>query len=270
MAEFTYKFRETIYNYGTDDLTEIPLSGQKRYYTSVITGQVSPVYVLGDGTSRVNQLPFIDIVNISTASNVDLESLRITGNRVRIFNSHTAAITVQTGVTGSLTYENINTKCTSTAFFDGTYWRVEDGAQIGDIKPWHKNFNGGALSLPWGWRAMDGTTISDSESPFNGATFEDLNGDARFLRGAATSGTEQADAMQRITGDLFFQQTNGEGTGAFSNGSIESSLRPANGTNGCRRVSFDSANSTSPNAAKTSDTETRPINMSVVWIIKIK
>ena len=41
--------------------------------------------------------------------------------------------------------------------------------------------------LPDGWVECDGTSLSDSDSPYDGETLPDLNGDERFLRGAATS-----------------------------------------------------------------------------------
>jgi len=272
MALETYQYSQNyiLYDYSTALKSKVLLSGEHKYFTSVITGQVSPVHVIGDGSTALSGLPFIERLDIYAAANVDLENLRITGNKVKIHNSSAATITVQTGTTGTPTTENINPKCNVEAFFDGTYWRVEDGAQIGDIKPWHKNFGAGTQSLQWGWVEMDGSTISDSESPFNGQTLEDLNGDARFLRGGSTSGTEQDDAMQRITGDLYCAHTDGEGTGTFSAGAVGTSIRAANGILGTHRVAFDSADSTSPNTAKTSDTETRPINMSVVLIMKIK
>lgn len=262
MAEQNFSDRYIRYNYSTQSLTVVPLNGQPVYFDSVITGQVKPVHLMGDGSSQLSQLPFVETLEIHSASDVDIEALRITGNRVKIYNSGSAAITVQTGVTGSFTYENINSKCTSVAFFDGTYWRVEDGQQIGDLKPWHKNFGAGTQSLPWGWVAMDGSTISDAESPFNGQTLEDLNGDGRFIRGAATSGTEQGFAMEDHYHEKSF--TRGDSVGSTYN--VQRGGAPQVGSITAGDVSPSDAGAGAPSVAS----ETRPINMSVVWIIKIK
>lgn len=52
----------------------------------------------------------------------------------------------------------------------------------------------GWIELTWGISPLDGSgVLTDSESPYNGATFPNLNGAGgtkRFLRGSTTSGTE--------------------------------------------------------------------------------
>ena len=58
---------------------------------------------------------------------------------------------------------------------------------IGAVIAWLKSFTN-TPNLPDGWVECDGSTLSDSDSPFNGQTIPDLNGDNRFLRGDATSG----------------------------------------------------------------------------------
>jgi hypothetical protein len=59
---------------------------------------------------------------------------------------------------------------------------------IGAVVAWCKDFTG-TPSLPAQFKECDGTQISDSSSPMNGETIPDLNGDARFLRGNASSGS---------------------------------------------------------------------------------
>lgn len=86
-------------------------------------------------------------------------------------------------------------------------------------------------------------------------------GAARFL------GDNQADAMQRITGfleaDRLTQPVSTQG-GVLSQGtSALLSQSAASGTVTSNRIDFDSANSTSPNAAKTDDVETRMANLSI-------
>lgn len=43
--------------------------------------------------------------------------------------------------------------------------------------------------LPDGWVECNGQVLSDSDSPYNGETIPDLNGENRFLMGSSTSGT---------------------------------------------------------------------------------
>jgi len=271
MALETYQYSQNyiLYDYSAALKSKVLLSGEHKYFTSVITGQVSPVHVIGDGSTALSGLPFIERLDIYAAANVDLEDLRITGNKVKIHNLSAATITVQTGTTGTPTTENINPKCNVEAFFDGTYWRVEDGAQIGDMKLWHKNFGAGTQSLQWGWVEMDGSTISDSESPLNGQTVEDLNGEARFFRASATSGIKQdfktEDLYTRISHDggtsrLYYDELSSPSWDSDYYGSLPS--RTANVTARTSGVVVESLGTT--------DDETRPINMSVFLIMKIK
>lgn len=58
---------------------------------------------------------------------------------------------------------------------------------IGSIIPWNKDMTG-VPSLPDNWVECDGSTISNSNSPMDGQTLPNLNGDNRFLRGDTTSG----------------------------------------------------------------------------------
>ena len=63
---------------------------------------------------------------------------------------------------------------------------------IGSVVAWLKSFTGTPQSLPSGWLECDGSTISDGDSPLNGQTLPDMNGNNRFLRGNTTSGTTGA------------------------------------------------------------------------------
>jgi hypothetical protein len=78
---------------------------------------------------------------------------------------------------------------------------------------------------------------------------------------ADTLGESQDDAMQRITGTITAPQSILTGTGAFTQITAVSGSRAASGSANVNPVSFDSANSTSPNAAKTDDDETRMKNI---------
>lgn len=155
MATYDYRLKYTIYDYSSEDLTGIPLNGEKRYYDTIISGQLNPVYVLGDGSSQVNQLPFIEKLEISTGSNVDLEDLRITDNHVQIYNSGSSNITVQTGVTGSLKYKTIRPKTILRLYFDGIYWRVENTNQAYGINTCKLYDDSGTLKMTIGFINLD-------------------------------------------------------------------------------------------------------------------
>ena len=59
---------------------------------------------------------------------------------------------------------------------------------VGAVVAWLKSFTGVPQTLPIGWVECDGSVISDGDSPMDGQTVPDLNGDNRFLRGETTSG----------------------------------------------------------------------------------
>ena len=116
--------------------------------------------------------------------------------------------------------------------------------------------------------------VGDGSTTFNLPDFQ-----GQFLRGFESGvsdaiGTKQDDAMQRITGSLDKIYTNTgplrtgySVDGVFSVGTSTTSLPAVGGGTGYG-LEFDSDTSTSPNAAKTDDVETRPTNYAVQWIIK--
>ena len=137
---------------------------------------------------------------------------------------------------------------------------------IGSIVAWHKGLTG-VPDLPDGWVECNGDTLNDSDSPLNGQTIPDLNGEGRFLRGSSTSGVSQDDAFQ---GHLHNWQTHvardGSGGGAVSSGSYDST-QSIRGYFGAASDSIATLGSYgTPRVAN----ETRPINMSVVWIMRVK
>jgi len=65
----------------------------------------------------------------------------------------------------------------------------DDAAPVTTVKAVLPDFTGyPSNNITAFWILANGTTISDSESPLNGQTVPDLNGDNRFLRGETTSG----------------------------------------------------------------------------------
>lgn len=152
-------------------------------------------------------------------------------------------------------------------------------APIGSIIAWHKNATSNTtLTIPEGWVECSGGNVVDSESPLLGIDIPDLNNDGRFLRGDTTSGNIQADAFQGHLRELHvekngstgnaagFTTTNNSGVALTGRNNISSNYQYKNsianflggylsdGTNGTPRI----------------DDETRPVNMSVVWIMRIK
>ncbi len=141
--------------------------------------------------------------------------------------------------------------------------RNETQAPVGSIVGWHKNVQG-VLSIPAGWVECKGGTVSDPDSPIRGASIPNLNGnpgggpspalsgaEQMFLRGGMTSGNGQDDLIESHTHDYESERdTNGWGGSNSGTGLTE-----------WRRTKDTGA---------TGGSETRPKNMSVVWIMRIK
>jgi len=251
-----------------------PFEGEIVYFESVITGQQNIVSVVGDGSSLVSALAFNEELEIFSSATVDLSSLRITGLKVKIYNSSSSAIQVNVNTSGSPSYEYINAKDNTRAFFDGSDWRVDDGLNNGDIKPFHKNFGGRSREIPWGYVECDGTAISKSWSEDNGQTINDLNGDARFLRGGSTSGTEQADAFQAWQavidsgGTTYYGFSDSDAATPDAAAGANYTLNRFNSGQQGAATMIKAGNDGTNGDPRTAD-ETRPVNMTVVYIMKV-
>ncbi len=138
-------------------------------------------------------------------------------------------------------------------------------APVGAIIAWHKDATTG-LTIPTGWVECSGGTVSDVESTLNGVNIPNLNGEARFLRGGSTSGTPQGDtigthkhsiyAISVATHEQAFRVNDGSGDNLAAADNLY------DGFNGHHFKDYDTY--------YTGDTETRPKNMSVIWIMRIK
>jgi len=133
---------------------------------------------------------------------------------------------------------------------------------IGCIIAWHHSMSGAdtlAQVKSAGFALCNGQTASQqgiSGAVITAAT-PDLNGDKRFLRGGSTSGTLQADSIKshhHSYTDYYHDDTASEST-RYSAGAGDDG-----GGNG----------SSGRTTGSTGSTETRPINMSVVWIMRVK
>lgn len=151
---------------------------------------------------------------------------------------------------------------------------------IGSIIAWHRELlggNGGEPSVPFGWALCDGQTIEDPDSPLNGIQIPDLNGDGKFLRGGKKSGTMQADQMQSHTHDVYGMIA-GDDANSSGGGSGYGFVYPhVPGYPGWEHnlkehtdFNEDPVDSGTGAGKPRHGVETRPINMSVVWIMKIK
>ncbi len=127
---------------------------------------------------------------------------------------------------------------------------------IGSIIAWHKNL-GGVPALPDGWVECNGQTLSDPDSLLNGQAIPNLNGGGRFLRGSSTSGTEQnATTVNNYPGYLtgssriYLGVSNADGYTPVGETIVQNGLGYTSVTVEARKV--------------------RPINMSVIWIMRTK
>jgi H-type lectin domain len=159
---------------------------------------------------------------------------------------------------------------------------------LGVILAWHRDFAGGngfEPALPPGWVPCNGQTLDDPESPFDGLAVPNLNGNTEakqgglFLRGASTSGVLQQDQMQshnhaeRTPHQHQIQLGNNTGAGpdvwvqhADPVGGDWGKYTTLPGT---PLELGDPANSGTGGAPR-HGRETRPANMSVLWIMKVK
>ena len=64
-------------------------------------------------------------------------------------------------------------------------------APVGSTIFWHKTMTN-TPELPASWVECNGQTLNDEDSVYHGQVIPDINGEDRFIRGSATSGTKQA------------------------------------------------------------------------------
>ncbi|MCH8303729.1 MAG: hypothetical protein IIB94_01215 [Candidatus Marinimicrobia bacterium] len=156
---------------------------------------------------------------------------------------------------------------------------------IGSIIAWHRDLLGAEkrlIGLPPGWVECNGQKIDDPESLYHNLNIPNLNADGRFLRGGKDSGVEQTDQMQNHThkdkGHTHFRNPDHAPELAWRN------IYP-NGGWGVpgnkydmlyNIVSVESSNARlgKPTVFRAEEprigSETRPVSMSVIWIMKIK
>ncbi len=203
-----------------------------------------------------------------------------TGIEFTIKNINTGVVTVTGSIDGVSTNLILRQRETIELISNGTTWITTSSYQpvppIGSIIAWHKDMSG-TPSLPYGWVECNGQTLNDPASPYHNQVIPNLNGDPNgadspgldekagmFLRGGTSSGVGQNDAFQghrhSVTHDAVTSSTtqillSSSGTDLYlPDASITIGDPTSDGTNGTPRTA----------------NETRPKNMSVVWIMRVK
>ena len=145
------------------------------------------------------------------------------------------------------------------------------GPPVGTIVAWHRDLaTPGIISLPSGWIECNGQQVSDPDSPFHGKSVPKLNAEKRFLRGGDTSGvlqdaTRVAVVVETNENELFFNRSGRHDTeinGAFEDDPDR--LGPH------QRAAIMKTASDDLGEGQIYGGRVRPINMSVIWIIRIK
>ncbi|MCP4216372.1 MAG: tail fiber protein, partial [bacterium] len=153
----------------------------------------------------------------------------------------------------------------------------EVSAPVGSIQAWDKNLVG-TPEIPAGWVECDGQVVSDADSVYDGLAVPDLNSGGRFLRGGAVSGDWENDAtavngLGIVAGGAHSHSIDEEvrylGTWDDYNTSVNNKIQAGKGA-----LHYDYSMTTnsagSHSHSLSGDSETRPTNMSVVWIMRIK
>lgn len=151
---------------------------------------------------------------------------------------------------------------------------------VGSIVAWHPGlFPGGPPTLPVGWVRCDGQVLNDSESPLYGATVPNLNGQGRFLRGGNTSGALQDDRMQTHKHlDSGHQHTfqrprwfgNETPDGVYMFNPEAAVANSQQWTTDVGNAQLGAPVDLDGNTTARHGDETRPTNMSVVWIMRVR
>lgn len=154
-------------------------------------------------------------------------------------------------------------------------------APIGTIMAISKSLSSGLVDLQGQWAPCNGQLLSDPGSPMNGKTLPNLNGSKLFLRGTK-SGTDQfkagviKDDQMQTHSHVSLGHTHGGGL-THTGGAVKKSAANApGGSSAILGAVFSAIAKFGPPTALAGDPtvftgdETRPKNMSVIWIIKIR
>lgn len=153
----------------------------------------------------------------------------------------------------------------SASSYDG--WGI---VPIGTIVGWHRNLHPNVGALPDGWVPCEGQILNDPASVLNGVLIPNLNGNpagansphlghkARmFLRGGTESGLAQDHAVQSHSHSFAYEKNHHVRVASGGGSTIADSSYHAVG------------GSTTGQTGYTAE-ETRPVNMTVIWIMRVK
>ncbi|MEQ9365612.1 MAG: LamG domain-containing protein, partial [Leptospirales bacterium] len=153
-----------------------------------------------------------------------------------------------------------------------------DSLPLGTIMAWHKDLTG-TPPLPVGWVECNGQIINETASPYNGQTLPDLNHPKEswntkgsFLRGGAMSGEFEDDQFQGHTAQsntVPIAQIPIANTGSTFKFPPEVYARDASSWSLGTDIISGNLTTEGNNGSPRTGSETSPVNMTVVWIIKI-
>jgi hypothetical protein len=131
---------------------------------------------------------------------------------------------------------------------------ITDTAPIGSVMAWLKDYTN-TPALPILWAECNGQILEDEESPYNGQTLPDLNGENRFLRGNSTTGSTGGSESHTLT-HAHNMMGSSNSSGSIMGGHL------------CKDYYRTYTNTTLQSGSVTFNN--RPPYMDVVWIIKIR
>ena len=133
---------------------------------------------------------------------------------------------------------------------------------IGAIVAWYKTeANRRGIERPSGWIECSGGTVKSG--PLKGMAIPNLNGERRFLRGGTTSGDPEVASVGKHQHEVDIARAGGTGFTAHNNGQ-------GFGENRGLFYWCHSNHGALHTKDNTTHDDTRPINMSVVWIMRIE
>jgi len=139
---------------------------------------------------------------------------------------------------------------------------------LGSIIAWHRDIDPDNYlpPLPPGWAECNGQVLDDPESILHNQKIPDLNGEGRFLRGGQASGNMQAQDWKS------FSVVSSEGSYTHDETTI-----PKGGFNSPRifggkweAITINNQLIANQLGFRFDASEVRPVNMSIIWIIKVK
>ena len=134
MANENKRLNYTIHDYSLYDTTKILLDGEIRFFDTILTGIIHPCSIIGDGSSQIQNLPFQEIIRISTASNINLEILRINGNRIFLLNTGVSSVTVNLGTAVSPDNYTLEAKSFIQLIFYSAAWHFMENKMNDDLE----------------------------------------------------------------------------------------------------------------------------------------